>query len=92
MSEQTSLKEQNTGIIRLVLGIHVVVFVYVAFEPDILAQLAWPNAFEKSKAALAPGFLSLAIIVLAKIVLLGLVPDPWRDRLIHLRWRHPLPG
>jgi len=92
MSGQTSLKAQNAWLIRAVLGIHVLVFAYVAFEPVVLAQLAGPNALEKAKPALAPGSLSLAIIVLAKLVLLGFVPARWRDRLIHWRWHHPLPG
>lgn len=92
MSGQTSLKAQNAWLIRAVLLIHAFAFSYVAFEPLVLVQLAAPDAFEKAKAALAPGTLSLAVIVLAKIVLLGLVPARLRDRLIHWRWRHPLPG
>lgn len=92
MSSPTSLKAQNAWLIRAILLIHALVFAYVAFEPVLLAQLAVPDALEKAKAALAPGSLSLAIIVLAKLVLLGLVPAHLRDRLIHWRWRHPLPG
>ncbi|WP_200342039.1 hypothetical protein [Rhodovibrio sodomensis] len=92
MSGQTSLKAQNAWLIRAVLAIHAVIFACVAFEPVALTQLAGPNALEKVKAALAPGSLSLAIIVLAKLILLGLVPAQLRDRLIHWRWRHPLPG
>ena len=92
MSDQTSLKAQNAWLIRAVLLIHALAFAYVAFEPFVLAQLARPDALDKIKAALAPGSLSLAIIVLAKLVLLGLVPARLRDPLIHWRWRHPLPG
>jgi hypothetical protein len=92
MSGQTSLKAQNAWLIRAVLLIHALAFAYVAFEPFVLAHLALPDALERAKAALAPGTLSLAIIVLAKLVLLGLVPTWLRDRLIHWRWRHPLPG
>lgn len=92
MSEQTSLKTQNAWIVRAVLLIHGIVFAYVAFEPILLTQLAGPDAHERIQAALAPGSFSLAIIVLAKLVLLGLVPAWLRDRLIHWRWRHPLPG
>lgn len=92
MSTQTSLKAQNAWLIRAVLLIHALVFAYVTFEPVVLAQLAVPDALEKAKTALIPGSLSLAIIVLAKLVLLGLVPARLRDRLIHWRWRHPLPG
>jgi hypothetical protein len=91
-SQPQSLKAQNAWLIRAVLVLHGIAFAYVAFEPFVLAQLARPDALEKIKAALAPGSLSLASIVLAKLVLLGLVPARLRDRLIHWRWRHPLPG
>lgn len=93
MSERPqSLKAQNAWLIRAVLVLHGTAFAIVAFEPFLLAQLTGPDALEKIKVALAPGSLSLAIIVLAKLVLLGLVPARLRDRLIHWRWRHPLPG
>jgi hypothetical protein len=92
VSGQTSLKAQNAWLLRAVLVIHALAFAYVAFEPFVLAQLAGPEALEKASAALAPAALSLAIIVLAKLVLLGLVPAWLRDRLIHWRWQHPLPG
>lgn len=92
MSTPTSLKAQNAWLVWAVLLIHTLVFAYVAFEPVALTQLAVPDTLEKLKAALAPGSVSLAIIVLAKLVLLGLVPARLRDRLIHWRWRHPLPG
>ena len=93
MSERPqSLKAQNAWLIRAVLVLHGIAFACVAFEPFVLAQLAGPDALSKIKTTLAPGTLSLAIIVLAKLVLLGLVPARLRDRLIHWRWRHPLPG
>jgi hypothetical protein len=92
MSGQTSLKAQNAWLIRAILLVHGLAFAYVAFEPFVLAQLAGPDVLEKVRAALAPGSLSLAIIVLAKLILLGLMPARLRDRLIHWRWRHPLPG
>jgi hypothetical protein len=87
-----SLKAENAWLIRAVLVLHAVAFAYVAFEPFVVAQLAGADVREKIKVALAPGTLSLAIIVLAKLVLLGLVPARLRDQLIHWRWRHPLPG
>jgi len=93
MSNQPqSLKAQNAWLIRAFLVLHGIAFAYVAFEPFVQAQLAGADALENIKAALAPGSLSLASIVLAKLVLLGLVPARLRDRLIHWRWRHPLPG
>ena len=92
MTGQTSLKAQNAWLTRAVLGIHIVGFAYVAFDPVVLSQLDAPNGLERLKPALVPGSLSLAIIVVAKLFLLGLVPAVWRDRLIHWRWNNPLPG
>jgi hypothetical protein len=93
MSERPpSLKAQNAWLVRAALILHAAAFACVAFEPFVLAQIAGPEALQRIKAALAPGSLSLAIIVLAKLLLLGLVPARLRDRLIHWRWRHPLPG
>jgi len=87
-----SLKAQNAWFIRAILILHAAAFAYVAFEPFFLAQLAGSDALEKIKSTLTPGSLSLAVIVLAKLVLLGLVPARLRDFLIHWRWSHPLPG
>jgi hypothetical protein len=92
MTIATSLKEQNAWLIRAVLLLHAIAFAYVAFEPFVLAQNSGPDILQKLREALAPGAISLAAIALARIVLLGLVPSGLRDRLIHWRWRHPLPG
>lgn len=71
---------------------HVVVFTYVAFRPLDLVQLVRADIIQELQQSLAPGTISLAIIAISQLLLLGLVP-PWlRDRLIHWRRRHPLPG
>ena len=92
MSGGPSLKDQNAWFVRAALLLHAVAFAYVAFEPFILTQLARPDALQKLQDTVAPGALSLAIITLTRLVLLGLVPARLRDRVIHWRWRHPLPG
>ena len=92
MSGSPSLKEQNAWLVRAALLLHALAFAYVAFEPLVLARLTEPDALQKLQDTLAPGAISLAIITLARLVLLGLVPARLRDRLIHWRWRHPLPG
>lgn len=86
------LKAQNAWLIRAALVLHALAFTYVAFEPFVLTQLDGVDALKKIKAVLAPGSVSLAVIVLAKLILLGIVPARLRDRLIYWRWRHPLPG
>lgn len=92
MSSGASLKAQNAWLIRAVLAIHALVFLYVALRPFALAEFAWPNVIENGKAVLVPASLSLAAIVFAKLILLGLIPSHLRDQLIHWRWKHPLPG
>lgn len=92
MTGEPSLKAQNAWLIRAVLGVHFVGFAYVAFEPVVAMQLGSQSVPEEIKSILAPGSLSLAAIVVAKLFLLGLVPGIWRDRLIHWRWKNPLPG
>ncbi|WP_140162519.1 hypothetical protein [Billgrantia desiderata] len=92
MSTQASLKDQNAWLIRGVLLAHFLAFSFIAFEPELLAQMTGPDTLSWARSALTPGSLSLAVIVLAKLVLLGLVPSKLRDRLIHWHWRHPLPG
>ena len=92
MSAGQSLKEQNAWLIRTALLLHAVAFTYVAFEPVVFAHLSQPNIIQKLQDTLVPGAFSLATIALARLVLLGLIPSRLRDRLIHWRLRHPLPG
>lgn len=92
MSTSKSLKEQNTWLIRVVLLVHALAFTYVVLGP---LPFSGPGVLEtggKIQALLVPGSLSLGIIAIARILLLGLVPPLWRDRLVHWRGRTPLPG
>lgn len=93
MSRESSLKDQNAWLIRGVLALHFLAFAFVAFDLGWFAAGKTPAEFvEQTKGLLKPGSLSLALIVLAKLWLLGLVPPGLRDQLIHWRRRHPLPG
>tara|TARA_R110002110_G_scaffold257206_2_gene473165 strand:- start:20256 stop:20918 length:663 start_codon:yes stop_codon:yes gene_type:complete len=92
MAGQKSLKSQNAWLIRSALVLHALAFAFVAFEPFVLIQLDRADVLEKLKEVLAPGSLSLAIIAITKLILLGLIPANVRDRLVHWRWRNPLPG
>ena len=71
MSGSPSLKEQNAWLVRAALLLHALAFAYVAFEPLVLARLTEPDALQKLQDTLAPGAISLAIITLARLVLLG---------------------
>ena len=74
------LKEQNAWLLRTALFAHIAAFAYVAFEPLVLASLAEPDVLRKAKEALAPGSIAVAVIAIAKLLLLGLVPARLRDR------------
>lgn len=92
MKTGKSLKEQNAWLIRATLVIHALAFAYVAFEPFPIAQFSDPGFSRKVQSFLAPGSISLGLIALTRLVLLGMIPAQWRDRLVHWRWQHPLPG
>lgn len=92
MAETKSLKEQNAWLIRAAMIAHVVAFAWIALEPAKLVEAGPVQLTAKLESMAVPGSASLGLIVIASLVLLGLVPPNWRDRLIHLRWAHPLPG
>lgn len=92
MTADKTLKEQNAWLVRAVVVVHLAVFSWVALEPIKLVTLGREELLDKIQEALVPGSISLAIIILTKMVLLGLIPPSLRDRLVHLRWTNPLPG
>lgn len=92
MAEGKSLKEQNAWLIRAVMIGHFVAFAWVTANPLHLPSLSQPALLAKLEAAAAPGTAALGLIVIASLLLLGMIPPPWRDRLIHRRWTDPLPG
>lgn len=92
MAETKSLKEQNAWLIRAAMIAHAVAFAWIALEPAKLVKAGPVQLSTKLEAMAVPGSASLGLIVIASLILLGLIPPNWRDRLIHLRWHHPLPG
>ena len=92
MAETKSLKEQNAWLIRAAMIAHATAFLVVALEPAKLIKARSVQLVTKLEAMAVPGSASLGLIVIASLILLGLIPPNWRDRLIHLRWHHPLPG
>lgn len=92
MTAGKSLKEQNAWLIRTALVVQAAAFAYVVFEPFPIIQFTEPGVARKLQDFLAPGSISLGLIALTRLVLLGLIPAQLRDRLIHWRWSHPLPG
>lgn len=64
----------------------------MALEPAKLVKAGPIELGAKLEAMAVPGSASLWLIVIASLILLGLIPPNWRDRLIHLRWHNPFPG
>ncbi|ATW03230.1 hypothetical protein CHN51_06485 [Sphingorhabdus sp. YGSMI21] len=71
---------------------HIAGFAWIALEPAKIIKGSVSDFLHKLEAVALPGSMSLGLIVIASLVLLGLVPPNWRDRIIHLRWQNPLPG
>jgi len=92
MAETKSLKDQNVWLIRAAMIAHILAFAWVALEPVKLVGTSPVELGTKLEGLLVPGSASLGLIVIASLLLLGLIPPEWRDRFIHLRWDHPLPG
>lgn len=92
MSDSKSLKEQNAWLIRAAMIAHIVAFAWIAAEPLKLLSLDARSIAQKLETLALPGSASLGVVVIASLLLLGIVPPEWRDRLVHMRWRNPLPG
>ncbi|MCU6453221.1 hypothetical protein LPN01_03930 [Sphingomonas sp. A2-49] len=92
MAETKSLKEQNAWLIRAAMIAHIIAFVWIALEPGKLFKAGSVELGKRLEGLALPGSASLGIIVIASLLLLGLIPPDWRDRIIHLRWYNPLPG
>ena len=92
MAETKSLKEQNAWLIRAAMIAHIAAFAWIALEPGKLIKFGSVDIANKLETIAIPGSASLGLIVIASLLLLGLIPPLWRDRIIHLRWKHPLPG
>ena len=92
MADGKSLKDQNAWLIRGVMIAHFVLFTTVALRPLQLLRMDRQSLFAKLETAALPGSAALAMIVLAALLLLGMLPDKWRNRIIHWRWSTPLPG
>ncbi|WP_421875985.1 hypothetical protein [Pacificispira sp.] len=92
MTERKSLKEQNAWLIRAAMICHVLAYIWVTVEPMKLLSVGRTSLAKQLETFAAPGTVGLGIIVIASLLLLGFVPPKWRDRLMHWRWKDPLPG
>jgi hypothetical protein len=87
-----SLKEQNAWLIRAAMVGHMVAFAWIAVEPLRLLSVNGHMLALRLDAAAAPGTAAFGLIVVASLLLLGMINPTWRDRIMHWRWRDPLPG
>ena len=92
MAEGQSLKAQNAWLIRAVMLAHLGGFVVTTLRPTEIMSDGASALLNRLEQAAAPGTASLGVIVIASLLLLGLIPSPWRNRIIHWRWTCPLPG
>ena len=92
MAKSKSLKERNAWLVRAAMIGHILVFVWVAAEPAKLFSLDPGGLAERIESIVEPGTAALGLIVIASLLLLGLVPPNLRDRIMHWRWKDPLPG
>lgn len=92
VADTKSLKEQNAWLIRAAMVTHIVAFAWIALEPGKLIKAGSVELGKKLEGLAVPGSASLGLIVITSLMLLGLIPPVWRDRIIHLRWQNPLPG
>lgn len=92
MSRQDTLKRQNAPLIHALLIVHVAVFAFVLTGPELAKRFESSPLVEMIINAGWPAAVALTYAYLTKLVLLGIVPATVRDRLVHWRFRHPLPG
>jgi hypothetical protein len=89
---EKSLKAQNAWLMNSAIVAHLTVFAVLLSSPELLFSSGLSSWIKKAQGMLAPGAVSLALITIISLVLRGIVPSSWRDRIVHWRWNHPLPG
>lgn len=72
MSSQKSLKAQNAWLLNAAVLAHVFGFFFVVLKP-IDGEASIVDWLEHAKNLLAPGALSLALVVIAALILRGLI-------------------
>lgn len=92
MADQKSLKEQNLWLINIAVLLHIFVFFWITVQPTTLFDLMQDELLKRLQSLLAPGAISLGVICILRLVLLGVIPSGLRDKLVHWRMKHPLPG
>jgi len=92
MSGNKSLKAQNAWLVNGAVLAHMAAFALVISAPLELHFHGLESWLVRLRTMLAPGAISLVVVVLISLILRGLMPAIIRDRLIHWRWEHPLPG
>lgn len=92
MADGRSLKKQNASLIRAAMIGHMLAFVWIAAEPMRLLSMDEALLVKQFEIIAAPSTAAVGLIAIASLLLLGMINPNWRDRIIHLRLRDPLPG
>lgn len=84
----TPLKDRNAAALWAFLGLNIAVFLAVMLHKHVAfssVEDLWRKVTDTR------GMAALGIPVLV-VVLNGLLPARWKERMVFLRWRNPLPG
>ena len=91
MSNRT-LKEQNVWLLRgfiLVVGL---LFLGFCYGNPIFDVSSFDSTTGRLSEIITPTGLGLIVLSITKLWLLGMLPPSTRDKIVHWRFRHPLPG
>ncbi len=87
-----NLKQQNQKFLNLYLFTLAILFLWFS-SGNSLTIFSFRDVFShRSGVGIPLVIIGLFIFPLTKLVLMGMIPDSIRDKLIHWRYRHPLPG
>ena len=91
MSDGT-LKEQNDWLLRGFIRVVGLLFLGFCYGNPIFDVSSFDSMVERLSEIIAPTCIGLIVLSITKLWLLGMLPPLTRDKIIHWRFRHPLPG
>lgn len=86
-----SLKSKNRWLLYAYILFHFLVFITVVLGAEGVKSL-WIDLTSDWKSSILPVAIVYFFVSLISLILLGVFPSFLRDRLVHLKWSHPLPG
>lgn len=86
-----SLKSKNRWLLYAYILFHFLIFITVVLGAEGVTSL-WIDLTSDWTSSILPIGIVYFFVSLISLILLGVFPSHLRDRLVHLRWSHPLPG